>query len=375
MKRSNAPQLCEPTFLVYNVDHEVQSEDDEPPLESDSSVVDVANQVAEALEGCGRKVERLELRDSTRPLAALCGPRRNAVFFNLVESLGRDASREREVPALLASLGVAFTGNDAPTLSLALDKGRVRRRLEELDIPVPRGHVVRNAPDAVAYATRRMLRFPLFVKPARLDASIAISQASLVHDVEQLAHQVDALHRADVTHIVVEEYMPGAECNIAFCPSPKGPITAASCIDFSAFGPELAPIVTYDCKWVEGSAEYSARSVPAEDLLDGPTIAAATRVARAAVRAIGAVGPARVDLRLDAHGQPRVLDVNPNPDLSADAGFALSLRRAGLEYPAIIEAILDDAILRHRHADPPVRAPRSPRPAAGTRSDTGILPR
>ena len=373
MKRLAEQQASEPVFVIFNVDHEVESDDDEPPLTSDSSVVDVAHGVGEALQARGRLVEFIELRESTRPLAALASRYRRAVFFNMVESLGRDASREGEVPTLLARLGAAYTGNNGRTLKVALDKGRVNRLLEEIGVPVPRGSVVRSSADAVAFVTRRRLRFPLFVKPARLDASIAITQRSLVRDVVELTAQVDALGRDGESHIVVEEYMPGPECSVAICPSATGLMTAVSCIDFSSFPDHLAPILTYDCKWVEESVEYLARSVPAEGLLDDRSIKATIRAARRALRAIGAVGPARVDLRMDTNGQPRVLDINPNPDLDPTAGFARAMRARGVDYPALVDSLVEDAIRRHAHAHSTVSTRGSRRAPGAAELNTRVL--
>lgn len=347
------------------MDHEATSDADEPPLVSDASVVEVAHSVAQALRDVGRVAELVGVRDSLAPLARLAGRHRGAVYFNLVESLGRDAGREWQVPHLLRKHGVAYTGNDASALKLALDKGRVRRMLEEVGVPAPRGTVVRSGAEAVWFSSRRRLRYPLFVKPARLDASIAVSQRSVVRDAAELRAQVDALVDIAGGRIVIEEYLPGPELNVAVCPTASGVLHAVNGIDFSTFPDHLMPIVTYDCKWVEESVEYSAQSVPAEHLVDAGTIVAAARAARRALRAVGATGHARVDLRVDAAGQPRVIDVNPNPDLHPDAGFARSLRARGHEYPALMQEIVNAALRRHPHGNRPVSVRRS-RTAPGT---------
>lgn len=213
----------------------------------------------------------------------------------------------------------------------------------------------------MALVARRRLEFPLFVKPARLDASIAVTQASYVRDVGELRRQVDALVGASVGGVVVEEYLPGPEINVSAWSGHEGVTYATSCIDFSGFRDELIRVVTYDCKWVEDSEEYCARSVAATEILDGVSIAAAVLAARRGLAALGVHGYARVDLRFDATGSPCVMDINPNPDLHPDAGYALSLACSGHDYATVIEGILMAAKELHHDRVP---SPRTQRPGA-----------
>ena len=55
-------------------------------------------------------------------------------------------------------------------------------------------------------------------------------------------------------------------------------------------------------------------------------------------------GWARVDFRVDGSGRPCILEVNANPCLSPDAGFAAGLERAGIAYPDAIARIVGSAI-------------------------------
>lgn len=351
------------TFVIYNTDHEASSDDDEPPPLSDSSVVEVARCVAEGLSACGRNVELLPLSDSAWHLAEVASKDRRAVFFNLVESLGRDAGREREVPDLLRKLRVCYTGNSARPLEIALDKGRVRKLLRQRGIAVARGGVVHSVRAAHLLVARERLEYPLFVKPARLDASLGVTQSSFVRDRSELSRQVEEVSRLGDGRAVVEEYLPGPEINVSVWPDPSSGLCAASCIDFSSFPRHLVPIVTYACKWEEGHEEYSAWSVPASQLVESSIIELAIETARRAVAAIGAHAYARVDLRLDANGTPCVMDINPNPDLHPQAGFALSLRAQGIDYPSMLEGVVDAALERHNHEISRVlrRRPRSSR--------------
>src|SRR5690606_22886546 len=100
-------------------------------------------------------------------------------------------------------------------------------------------------------------------------------------------------------------------------------------------------------KWDERHVDYEGtKPVPMRDV--SPELARALEVA--AVRSFHALGLrdfGRVDLRVDGDGRPWVIDVNPNCDLSPDAGFARAARASGLDYPRTIGRICELAWERH----------------------------
>lgn len=343
-----AEALARPV-IVYNNDWEarVDAVDAPPTLAADAEVLETALAVQAALATLGLTATLDKVADDVGPVIARLKAAGATVVVNLVESLGGLGAREPEFPEALEAAGLPYTGNGPAALRAAQAKDVARERLLAAEVPVPRGAVVWGPDDPIDLA-REDAAFPLFVKPARVDGSIGIDQRSRVRSLPELRERLAFLAAALPGPFLVEEYLPGVELNVSIFPDPFDGLVSATTIDFSAFGADLVPVVTYDCKWTPGSPEYVACSVRAEGRVPAALLARATDTARRAFVALAATSYGRVDLRADADGVPRVMDVNTNPDLHPDSGFVKTLQYAGLDYPAVVRAIVEGAVRRSR---------------------------
>lgn len=280
--------------------------------------------------------------DLSRTARALLAARADLVF-HCAESVGGDARGEVLVASMLAHLDLAFTGSAPGALSDALDKPRARAILAAQGVAVPRGFAVEDERAALPElaGVRRWI-----VKPAHEDASHGIELASVVVDEAALRARVRHVRTTYAQPALVEEFVEGREFNVSVLGSgPAARTLPLAEIDYSRF-PEGQPrLVTYRAKWVEDCDEYVGTTpVPAQ--LE-PQLA--ERIRHAALRAyrlLGLAGYGRVDLRLSAGGEPLVLEVNPNPDLSPGAGLASAAARGGIPYVRLVETILADALER-----------------------------
>lgn len=331
-----------PVAVVHNPAPTAADGVDQPPSQAaDAEVEDTARAVAEALRAMGVPAQQVCLDDLNLPrFAQRLRQRGFGRVFNLVESVDGDAAGEADFARSLDAEGLPYTGNRPGILCLALQKDRCRRRLEAFGVPVAGGRAL-NPGDALPTD----LPFPWFIKPARMDGSIGIDAGSVVYDRAAAAARVQWLLTHCGAPCLVEAYLPGPEINVALVPGgPRGALLGlATTIDFSGYPAHIPPIVTYNCKWVPGTPEYVARSLDARSVLDGATVDAAIAAARAAFSALEGSGYGRIDLRLDAAGQPRVIDVNPNPDVHPEAGLALAAAFAGLDYGALMAQIVAEA--------------------------------
>ena len=342
--------------VVHNNDFqskEVSSDSDEPPsLEADADIAHIAAEIAAILTSAGVEVSIVQVSDNTDELIPTLRDFGANAVFNLVESLGNDTAREPEVPLLLEAAHIPYTGNSPAPLRIAHAKDIAKQILHTHNIRHAMGITVFRLRDLPRKSALR-LDFPLFVKPARTDTSIGIDQKSIVRNYEELRARVEFLLKYLPAPVLVEEYLPGRELNVAIFPDPYTGLIVPTEIDFSKYPEGLAPIVTYDCKWREDSPEYLAFSRPCAQWPDPELQREVLRTARAAFLALGGNGYGRVDMRLDALGHPAVIDINPNPDLDRAAGLSIAALSMGIDYPSLIHMIATRTTLKEHHVPAP----------------------
>jgi D-alanine-D-alanine ligase len=271
------------------------------------------------------------------------------VVFNLFEGFCGQPETEALVPELLEALEIPVTGCPAKTLRLGLDKAGVKLALMAAGIPTPGFQLL--TPDTLG---EFRLSMPCIVKPSCDDASHGITSASFVEDVIALERQVRVVARSYGGPVLVEEFAGGREFNATVLGDSKGTVLPVSEIVYRL--PPGAPrLLTYSAKWEMESPEYLGTQVacPADIGAAEAELVAAT--ARRAFRLSGGRGYARVDMREDAAGRLNVIEVNPNPDISPDAGAARQAKAAGMGYPEFIDRILRLALEKERyvHEDTP----------------------
>ncbi len=254
--------------------------------------------------------------------------------FNLCEGIDGVAALEPAVIAVLELFGLPYTGSSSATTSLALRKHVVNTLLEREGLPVPPWRLSRPgmAIDAIA--------FPAICKPAAEDASIGIEQRSVVRSGRALGSRLREMH-ARWDEVLVQQFVDGREVNVGILGNEVLPVAE---IDFGAMPRGMWRIVSYTSKWHVGSDEDlgAAPRCPAD--LSAELTAECQRIALAAWRAVGGSGYGRVDMRIDANGQPWILEVNANPDIAPDAGLARMARTVGIEYPDMIRTVCAGAL-------------------------------
>jgi D-alanine-D-alanine ligase len=256
--------------------------------------------------------------------------------FNLIESLEGRGRLLHLVPALLESLGVPFTGCSAHALAATSHKVAAKRLLRQADIATPA--VLGEAADDG----------PWIVKSVYEHASLGLDDSSVVRGASGVARILEARRAEFGGDWFAERFVPGRELNVALIAAPPGPrALPVAELKFEGYPEHKPAIVGYAAKWDSESFEYrhTVRSFGVE-----PELAArAERLARVCWDLFALDGYARVDFRVDDLGSPFVLEINANPCLSPDAGFAAALAQAGIGYGDAIGWLIADA-RRRAHA-------------------------
>lgn len=308
--------------------------------ESRAGVMDQVHAVAQSLDILGIGGEVLAVKD-LRHLMRVLGSRRENLLFNLAEEFVCSIVQACYVPAVCRAFGKLCTGNDTPSLLVSQNKIYAKAILRDAGLPCPEGIVVYPLQKA-AWSNLNPGRYIL--KPALCDASEGISAESVLSlpkEQPKGAALIEKLHREFSQPVIVERFIPARELNVSVIErNGKVKVLPLAEIDFSAFSESQIKIIDYDAKWYKDSFSYNntPRKIPAE--LPPDVALQVESLAAAAFNAVRCRDYARVDFRLDEDLKPFILEVNPNPDISPDAGFAAALEAAGIPYERFVETVL-----------------------------------
>jgi D-alanine-D-alanine ligase len=294
--------------------------------------------VEAALEKLGLKFQNFRLREDIAGLIRTLKEYDSDVIINLCEEAFGDSRFEMAIPSLLELLNIPYTGSPSLSLGLCQNKGLAKTILRAEGIATPKFQVIDRFEQ-----WRGRISYPLFVKPLLEDASLGITRKSFVRDDEELQKQVEYIIKSYHQPVLVEKFIAGRELNVSILGNREPCILPISEIVFKYF--DEPKIVDYSAKWVKDSNNY-VNSVPVCPAY--LTTKIRKKVERAALHAYTSLhcrDYARIDIRLEKE-TPYVLEVNPNPTISPDAGFARSLKAAGIAYEVFIKQIICFALER-----------------------------
>lgn len=265
-------------------------------------------------------------------------------IVNFIESIEGISNYEYCVAALFELLDYEFTGNISTTLGNCLNKERTKIILSSYGIPTPK-FLVLEPHQSISY-NKLSLNYPLIMKLDEEDASIGISEYSVVKNFKELKKHFKFLSETYNKRIILEEYIDGREINVAIL---NGKVLPPSEIDFTGLPDKLPKIVTYEGKWIEGSQYYNFTKPICPARLNKKTKTLIEKIALQSYQAMNCRDYARVDIRLSKENIPYVIEVNPNPDISPDAGFVRAANAAGISYDELLKSIASFALERKKY--------------------------
>ncbi|MEQ1680518.1 MAG: ATP-grasp domain-containing protein [Nitrospira sp.] len=259
------------------------------------------------------------------------------IAFNLLEEFDGVAVYDQHVVSYLELLHLPYTGCNPRGLMLARDKALTKKVLSFHHIPypefieVPQGRTVRRP---------KWLSFPLIVKSVSEEASLGISQASIVEDDDKLSERVAFIHNSVGSGALIERYIEGREFYVGIIGNGQLQVLPVWELIMDKLPEDAKRIATERVKWSRkyqqkyGITSREADNLPkgkAEDIQD---------LSKQVYRALGLSGYARIDMRMADEGQLYVLEANPNPQIAEDEDFADSAKKADYHYKELLQELL-----------------------------------
>ena len=293
--------------------------------------------VMTSLRAMGHEVRMLGMGDSLADLRAAIADWKPDVAFNLLEEFQGIVTYDQYVVAYLELMKLPYTGCNPRGMMISRDKVLSKQILHYHRIPTARFALL---PRNRAYREPRRLAFPLFVKSATEDASLGISQASIVHDGAKLRERVEFIHEQTKSDALVEEYIEGREIYVGVLGNERLTTFPLWELNFGTLPEVMAGIATRKVKWDRKyQQKHGIGTGPARDLPPGIEHRVAQLVRRI-YRALCLSGYARIDLRMRPDGSVVVLEANANPNLAQTEDFATSALAASVGYDALLERIM-----------------------------------
>jgi len=298
------------------------------------TINDSVEAVYQALTKSGYPAVRLPLLPPLESAKECLRKLETDIVFNLFEGFDGYPETEPAITNFLAELGLTYTGCSGKALSLGLDKINTKAHLAAMGTETPRYQLLGPKTSSVFH-----LRYPCIVKPYAEDGSNGISEESVVQDFASLEKQVAKISRLFGKRALVEEFIDGREFNATVLGTRPPKVLPVSEITYS-LPPGLPRILTFSAKWDPQSIYYRGTKAVCPAEIDAELQEQITQTALLAFRLLGSQGYARVDFRLDSEEKLKIIELNPNPDISPDAGAALQAKVAGLSYSQFIEQIV-----------------------------------
>ena len=294
--------------------------------------------VISTLRGLGHEVQPLGVHDDLGEIRRLVTEWKPQIAFNLLEAFDDVTIFDQNVISYLELLKLSYTGCNPRGLLLARDKSLSKKLLAYHRIAVPEFEVFR-----IGRPIRRpkRLQFPLIVKSLTQEASIGISQASVVDSDEKLKERVTFIHESIGTTAIAEQYVDGRELYVGIIGNQTLQALPVWELFFTNMPEGSKRIATDRVKWsVKYQKKYGIDSGAAKDLPEGMA-EKIQHVCKRAYRALELSGYARIDLRLDEAGNVWLLEANPNPQIAKGEDFTDSAEKVGIGYEAVLQRILN----------------------------------
>tara|TARA_Y100001954_G_scaffold237426_1_gene301033 strand:- start:849 stop:1865 length:1017 start_codon:yes stop_codon:yes gene_type:complete len=294
--------------------------------------------VLKALKDLGHRAFPFGLSDDLNKLDEAIHEINPNLIFNMVETFRGDRLYEPHLASFLELKGIPYTGCNPRGLTLARDKGLAKKILHYHQLPTPKFFICLRGKTPHKKDLNE-LKFPLIVKCLSEESSYGLSQSSIVKNNKQLSERLDYIHKKLQTDAIVEEFIIGRELSVGVLGNDRPEVLPVCEVTFNKSNEPLNEIYTPNAKWnpkyqkKKGIKSKKAKLQHLEEKY-------IQKIALKSFKELKLNGYARLDIRLGEDGTPYIIEINPNPGITADCEFAKAAKWGGIDYPNLIEKIL-----------------------------------
>jgi D-alanine-D-alanine ligase len=259
------------------------------------------------------------------------------VIFNLVEVFNQKYFLDKNVACVFELLQIPYTGSSPQSLLLCGNKALTKKILTYHKIRVPGFYTF--------YRGKKIwlpkkLNCPIIVKPLTDEASMGLSQASVVDNEKDFVERVRFLQEKMDSDVIAEEYIDGREFYVSIIGSKKLRVLPIREMKFGKFPEDEPRIATYKAKWdYDYRKRWGIQNVFSSRLSEGLK-ENIENVCKRAYRALDMGNYARFDIRVDSDSRIFILEANANPSLDKDDELGMAAEKAGISYPELVKEIV-----------------------------------
>ena len=268
------------------------------------------------------------------------------LVFNIAERLV-GPNRESHIPVICELLDIPYTGSDALTLGLCLDKSRTKEILSYHRIPTPPFWIAEDISEIPA-----TVEFPSIVKPLYEGSSKGIRNNSVVRTKKDLKARVAEVTAIYKQPVIIEKFLSGREFTVGILGNhPDYEVLPIVEIDYSLLPQGATPIYSYEAKWVWDTPERPLKIFQCPARISKDLAACIGSLVREACKILRVNDWGRIDVRLNETGDPYILEINPLPGIlpnpEENSCLPKAARTAGYTYSSLIHRVVDEALKRY----------------------------
>ncbi|MGC9188643.1 MAG: D-alanine--D-alanine ligase [Sulfurihydrogenibium sp.] len=226
------------------------------------------------------------------------------------------------IQSILDFLNIPYTGSDAKTSMICMDKVLTKMYLKELNIPTPEWTFFTEKEEALKYNPD----YPVVVKAPNEGSSIGVF---IVNNQEEYKKAVEEVFKLD-EKVLIEKFIKGRELTVGI-------------LDDEIF--DIVEVVVeegfydYQNKYITGKTKYICPAELPEDIYKS-----VQNLGFKTYKALNCKGQVRIDIILDCKNMPYVLEVNTIPGMTEFSLLPKAAAVKGISFEELVNKIIESGL-------------------------------